>query len=85
MSLEARWTGPASPTARLIVCSLMLLAMLVLLISLTGCSNRKLFPRDAARSPFSRYDALRGQEPQMYVDDEFGREIPNLRARLSPR
>ena len=49
-----------------------------------GCARPLLSPDDQ-RSPFDRYDNLRNQFAQQYVEDEFGRQRPNLRARLAPR
>lgn len=37
------------------------------------------------RSPFDRYDAIRDQHAEPYVEDELGQRRPNLRARLAPR
>ncbi len=54
--------------------------------SLFGCASRKdLFPKDAPRSPFSRYEALRRGEAPMTERDPMNREVPALRARLTPR
>jgi hypothetical protein len=50
---------------------------------LTGCQPG-LFPRDAARSPYERYLALRGDAPPQTTVDAFGREQPALRERLRP-
>ncbi|MGQ0628505.1 MAG: hypothetical protein ACT4PL_10455 [Phycisphaerales bacterium] len=49
-----------------------------------GCARPLLSPEDE-RSPYDRYDALRNQYAQQYVEDEYGRQKPNLRARLSPK
>lgn len=49
-----------------------------------GCSQPLLSPTET-RSPFDRYDAVRQQYASQYVEDEFGRRQPNLRARLSPK
>lgn len=49
-----------------------------------GCSRPLLSPSDQ-RTPYARYDALRNQYAPQVVEDEFGRERPNLRARLSPK
>lgn len=51
---------------------------------LGGCSKPLLAPTDV-RSPFDRYDAVRSQYAQQYVEDKFGRRQPNLRARLAPK
>jgi hypothetical protein len=54
------------------------------LAALSGCHRPLLSPKDE-RSPFDRYDAMRDQFAQQYVEDEFGRRQPNLRGRLSPK
>lgn len=51
---------------------------------LVGCAKPLLSPEDQ-RTPFDRYDAVRNQYSQQYVEDEFGRLKPNLRARLAPK
>jgi len=52
--------------------------------ALSACAKPLLSPSDT-RSPFDRYDAVRNQYATQYVEDEFGRERPNIRARLTPR
>ncbi len=47
----------------------------------TGCRKSPV-PKDSPRSPYERYDALRGQSVPKTVQDSFGREQPNLRGRL---
>ena len=47
----------------------------------TGCS-RSPVQRDAPRSPYERYDVLRGQQAPRTIQNSFGREEPNLRGRL---
>ena len=63
--------------------SLLLVAGAVALAA-AGCARPLLSPDDE-RSPYDRYDALRNQYAQQYVEDEFGRRNPNLRARLGPK
>lgn len=53
-------------------------------LALAGCSRPLLSPAEE-RSPFDRYDAVRGQHAPQYVENEYGRREPNLRGRLSPR
>lgn len=48
---------------------------------LSGCHQSPINARDP-RSQYSRYDLVRGQYPPQYLEDEFGRRIPNLRGRL---
>jgi hypothetical protein len=52
--------------------------------SVAACSKPLLSPTDV-RSPFDRYDAVRNQFAAQYVEDEFGKERPNIRARLTPK
>jgi hypothetical protein len=52
-------------------------------LALGGCA-KQLFPEDVPRSPYERYQMLRGQDrPKTYVD-VFGVERPALRERLKP-
>jgi hypothetical protein len=60
------------------------LALLLAATGFSGCSKPLLSPSDT-RSPFDRYDAVRNQYATQYIEDEFGRERPNIRARLTPR
>ncbi|GIK19527.1 MAG: hypothetical protein DYG93_02665 [Leptolyngbya sp. PLA2] len=48
---------------------------------LSACHQSPINARDP-RSQYSRYDLVRGQYPPQYLEDEFGRRIPNLRGRL---
>ena len=60
-------------------------AALGLLSLLTlGCSRPLLGPTDE-RSPFDRYDNVRGRYAPQYIENEYGRREPNLRGRLSPK
>jgi hypothetical protein len=56
----------------------------VAICTLAGCSRPLLSATDE-RTPFDRYDAVRNQFAQQYIEDEFGRRQPNLRARLAPK
>lgn len=74
-----------SPRARQIVPALAIsLAALALSLSAAGCAKPLLSPEDE-RSPFDRFDALRAQYSPQYIEDEYGRQKPNLRGRLTPR
>lgn len=59
-------------------------ALLCALACASGCTKPLLSPAEA-RSPFDRYDAVRQQYASQFVEDEYGRRQPNLRARLSPK
>lgn len=48
---------------------------------LAACMSTPL-ERDGERSQYDRHEALRGNYAEAYVEDEFGRMIPNLRGRL---
>lgn len=74
--LRAQRVAYKSPFLWVVVCAGCLLVV--------GCSRPLLSPEDV-RTPFDRYDAVRSQFAQQYVEDEFGRLKPNLRARLSPK
>lgn len=53
-------------------------------LALTGCSQSPL-SSDLPRTPYGRYQALRGGEPPEKEPDSFGNMRPALRARLSPK
>lgn len=53
-------------------------------IWLTGCQGVLFSPTDE-RSQFDRYDRVRNNYAPLYVEDEFGRQTPNLRGRLAPK
>lgn len=57
----------------------------LLLCTLAGGCQKPLFPEKDARSQFETYDALRQQNQQLVVPDEFGNPQPALRARLTPQ
>lgn len=59
------------------------LALLVLLSGIPGC-NRTPFIPDMPRTPYARYQDLRGGEPPQTEPDSFGNQRPALRARLEP-
>lgn len=56
----------------------------VLMLGLGACS-KPLFPAGQPRTQYDRYDLVRNQYAPQYVTDEFGRQRPNLRARLLPK
>lgn len=49
-----------------------------------GCSKTALRPDDV-RSPYDRYERVRAERAEPYLEDEFGRRTPNLRGRLLER
>lgn len=53
------------------------------LVWLAGCGTNPLHS-ELPRTPYGRYQALRGGEPPQVELDSFGNERPALRARLRP-
>lgn len=49
-----------------------------------ACSDALLAPTDE-RTQYDRYDRVRNKYAQQYIEDEYGRREPNLRARLAPK
>lgn len=68
--MVGRWRGRAT------ACALVLLAA-----ASGGCQKPILRPTDA-RSQYDRYDALRNERAEPYVEDEFGTKRANVRGRL---
>lgn len=62
-----------------------LLIVLVLMsgVCLGGC-EKALFPENAPRSPYERFQTLRGQQRPAMETNAFGVEQPALRSRLRP-
>lgn len=52
--------------------------------ALSGCGKSLLSSKDE-RSQYDRYDRVRNDYAPQYVEDEYGRQLPNVRARLKPR
>lgn len=50
---------------------------------LAGCATP--FSKKEPRTQYDTYDAMRNQYAPQYVEDEFGRQKPNLRGRLGPK
>lgn len=55
-----------------------------LLLAGAGCQKTALRPDDV-RSPYDRYERVRAERADPYLEDEFGRRTPNLRGRLLQR
>lgn len=60
------------------------LALVALTLLQTGCQKSVLRPDDV-RSPYDRYERVRAERAEPYLEDEFGRRTPNLRGRLLER
>lgn len=52
--------------------------------AMVGCGKPLLSAKEP-RSQYSRYDLVRQQYAPQYLEDPFGRRIPNLRGRLLAR
>jgi hypothetical protein len=52
------------------------------LASASGGCQRPILNPDEPRSQFDRYDTLRDQRAQTYIEDEFGFRRANVRGRL---
>lgn len=53
-------------------------------LSMAACQKTHLRPDDV-RSPYDRYERVRAERAEPYLEDEFGRRTPNLRGRLLER
>ncbi len=74
-------------TRRTILGAAILLTHLAFGIAITcaaGCAKPLLSPTDE-RSPFDRYDNVRGRYAPQYIENEYGRREPNLRGRLGSK
>ncbi len=60
------------------------IAFLLLVFGLIGGCEQALFPEGLARSPYERYQILRGQERQATETNAYGGDQPALRERLRP-
>lgn len=60
-----------------------LLGLALAVLPLASCGKPLLSAKDE-RSQYDRYDRVRNEYAPQVVQDEFGRNLPNLRARLRP-
>ena len=49
-----------------------------------GCTGTPFEDDTQIRTPYQRYQVLRGQSEPKTISNSFGQEQPNLRARLAP-
>ncbi len=68
-----RSLAPARPAAALALAAAALL--------MPSCAKPLLSPTEE-RTPFDRFDALRANAAPQVIEDEYGRNQPNLRGRL---
>jgi hypothetical protein len=67
------WRGAATPTGALLVAACVL--------ALAGC-RKPVFSTTEDRSQFERFDVSRDERAEPFIEDEYGRKVPNLRGRL---
>ena len=60
---------------------LFMLPVLLAAALLPACA-RSPIPASAPRSPYERFEVLRGEKPPKTITNSFGRQQPNLRGRL---
>jgi hypothetical protein len=70
-------------TSNKLACGLMAGALMVLGV-VAGCAKPLISPTEE-RTPFDRFDALRANAAAQVVEDEYGRNQPNLRGRLGQK
>lgn len=61
-----------------------ILALLAAASHLASCGKPLLSPNDE-RSQYDRYDRVRHKYAPQFIQDEYGREVPNLKGRLAPK
>jgi hypothetical protein len=74
---------PARYTDRVNARAASRLAFLALALTLASCGKPLLSARDE-RSQYDRYDRVRNEFAPQYLEDPYGRRVPNLRSRLRP-
>ena len=52
--------------------------------TMVGGCEKQLFPDNLPRSPYERYDSLRGRDKSMSEENTFGGTQPAVRQRLKP-
>lgn len=73
---------PAAWGASFVLClAVLMVAGAAGVLAIGGC-QKALFSPDEERSPYDRYDSIRGQRAPTYNEDEYGRRKPNVRGRL---
>lgn len=63
---------------------MLILVALLGTISLLGGCEKQLFPKNAVRTPYDRYQMLRGQSRMATETNAYGGDQPALRDRLRP-
>ncbi len=71
-------------TARRTLCMVAIIAGAAAIAVMEAGCQRVLFPENAPRTQFETHDRLRHRTAPLHEYDEFGREQPALRSRLSP-
>ncbi len=71
-------SSPTRPTTHLMITVATLCALALLN---TGC-RKGVFTSTEDRSQFDRFDTSRDERAEPFLEDEYGRKVPNLRGRL---
>lgn len=74
----------SGPRSRAGAIALLAVAACALALPQAACQKTVLRPDDV-RSPYDRYERVRAERADPYLEDEFGRRTPNLRGRLLER
>jgi hypothetical protein len=63
---------------------MLLLGSVAMGMTMLGGCEKQLFPEDVPRSPYARYDTLRGRHRAAQQENAYGGTQPALRERLRP-
>lgn len=58
--------------------------LIAIAVSAVGCTGTPFKDQRQVRTPYERYQVLRGEQRPKTYTDSFGQEQPALRARLAP-
>jgi len=64
-------------------CGMRIIPLIAIILLLGGC-EKALFPDNTTRSPYERYDAIRGRQRQAHEENAYGGSQPAIRDRLKP-
>lgn len=72
------------PRLESVLCRTLVAAIIVVPCAVAGCA-KPLFPENAPRTQFEKFDSMRSGAAPAEEPDIFGRPQPALRARLTPK
>ena len=78
MDIRAHFNARLIPHCLAVVA---LAATFCAMCTLTGC-RKPVFSSNEDRSQFDRFDTSRDEHSEPFLEDEYGRKVPNLRGRL---